>query len=48
MLAEPENLAVIHVAQAAGFVREGVLREYHRKRGKGIDMVVMSLIGADL
>jgi [ribosomal protein S5]-alanine N-acetyltransferase len=48
MLAEPENLAVIHAAQAAGFVREGVLREYHRKRGKGIDMVVMSLIGADL
>lgn len=48
MLAEPENAAAIHAAQAAGFVREGVLREYQRKRGKGIDMVVMSLIGADL
>ena len=48
MLAEPENLAAIHAAQAAGFVREGVLREYQRKRGKGIDMVVLSLIGADL
>ncbi|HSC04781.1 MAG TPA: GNAT family protein [Solirubrobacteraceae bacterium] len=48
MLAEPENLAAIHAAQAAGFLREGVLREYQRKRGKGIDMVVMSLIGADL
>jgi [ribosomal protein S5]-alanine N-acetyltransferase len=48
MLAEPENLAVIHAAQAAGFVREGVLREYHRRRGKRIDMVVMSLIEGDL
>lgn len=48
MLAEPENLAAIHAAQAAGFLREGVLREYQRKRGKGIDMVVMSLIGVDL
>jgi [ribosomal protein S5]-alanine N-acetyltransferase len=48
MLAEPGNLPVLRAAQAAGFVREGVLREYHRKRGKGIDMVVMSLIGADL
>jgi [ribosomal protein S5]-alanine N-acetyltransferase len=48
MLAEPENLAAIHAAQAAGFVREGVLREYQRKRGRGVDMVVMSLIAADL
>jgi [ribosomal protein S5]-alanine N-acetyltransferase len=48
ILAEPENLAALHAAEAAGFVREGVLREYLRKRGKGIDMVVMSLIGADL
>jgi RimJ/RimL family protein N-acetyltransferase len=48
ILAEPENLAAIHAAQAAGFVREGVLREYQRKRGRGVDMVVMSLIPADL
>jgi RimJ/RimL family protein N-acetyltransferase len=48
MLAEPENLAAIHAAQAAGFVREGVLREYQRKRGKRIDIVVMSLIPTDL
>jgi RimJ/RimL family protein N-acetyltransferase len=48
ILAEPENLAAIHAAQAAGFVREGVLRDYQRKRGKGVDMVVMSLIPADL
>jgi RimJ/RimL family protein N-acetyltransferase len=48
MLAVPENQAAIHAAQGAGFVREGVLREYHRKRGKGIDMVILSLIPADL
>jgi hypothetical protein len=29
-------------------MREGVLREYHRKRGKGIDMVILSLIPRDL
>jgi RimJ/RimL family protein N-acetyltransferase len=46
--AEPQNVAAIHAAQAAGFVREGVLRAYQRKRGRGVDMVVMSLIGADL
>jgi RimJ/RimL family protein N-acetyltransferase len=48
MLAEPENQAALNAAQAAGFVREGVLREYQRKRGKGVDMVIMSLIPADL
>lgn len=48
ILTEPGNLAAIHAAEAAGFVREGVLREYQRKRGTGIDMVVMSLIPADL
>ena len=48
VLAEPENRAAIEAAQRAGFVREGVLREYHRKRGHGVDMVIMSLIPADL
>jgi RimJ/RimL family protein N-acetyltransferase len=48
VLAEPENQAVIEAARRAGFVPEGVLREYQRKRGKGLDMVIMSLIPADL
>ena len=48
LLAEPENLPAIRAAEAAGFVREGVLREYQRKRGEGIDMVIMSLVPADL
>ncbi len=48
IMAEPGNLPAIRAAEAAGFVREGVLREYQRKRGKGVDMVIMSLIPADL
>ena len=39
---------MIRAAQAAGFVREGVLREYLRKRGKGVDVVIMSLIPGDI
>ncbi len=48
MLAEHDNQAVLRAAQAAGFVNEGVLREYRRKRATGVDMVIMSLIPADL
>jgi [ribosomal protein S5]-alanine N-acetyltransferase len=48
LVAEPENAAVIETAQAAGFVREGVLRGHQRKRGKRVDVVVLSLITADL
>jgi [ribosomal protein S5]-alanine N-acetyltransferase len=48
LLAEPDNEAALAAARAAGFVREGVLRAYQRKRGVRIDMVVMSLILADL
>ena len=48
LLAEPDNPAVIQAAHSAGFAREGVLREYQRKRGAGVDMVIMSLIPADL
>jgi [ribosomal protein S5]-alanine N-acetyltransferase len=48
LLAEPDNVAVIRASRAAGFVREGILREYQRKRGKGVDIVIMSLIPADL
>lgn len=45
---EPDNAAVIRAAKAAGFVREGILREYVRKRGKGVDVAIMSLIPEDL
>jgi RimJ/RimL family protein N-acetyltransferase len=48
LLAEPDNLAMIHAARAAGFHHEGILREHQRKRGHGVDMVIMSLIPTDL
>ncbi len=48
LLAEPDNAPMIRAAQAAGFVREGVLREYLRKRGQGVDVVIMSLIPGDI
>ena len=43
-----DNAAAIALYEKFGFVREGVLREYQRKRGKGVDMVIMSLIPTDL
>jgi [ribosomal protein S5]-alanine N-acetyltransferase len=47
-LADPANATAIGAAQAAGFVREGVLRGYQRRRGQRVDVVVMSLIPLDL
>jgi [ribosomal protein S5]-alanine N-acetyltransferase len=48
LFAEPDNEPMFHAANAAGFVREGILREYLRKRGKGVDVVIMSLIPDDV
>jgi RimJ/RimL family protein N-acetyltransferase len=48
MLADPANLAVINAAQGAGFLHEGLLRGYQRRRGTRVDAIVMSLIPADL
>jgi RimJ/RimL family protein N-acetyltransferase len=48
LLSEPDNAPMIRAAQNAGFVREGILREYVRKRGKGVDVVIMSLIPDDV
>jgi RimJ/RimL family protein N-acetyltransferase len=47
-LADPANATAINAAQRAGFVREGVLRGYQRRRGQRVDVVVMSLIPLDL
>ena len=47
-LADPANAPAINAAQGAGFVREGILRGYHRRRGQRVDVVVMSLIPTDL
>jgi RimJ/RimL family protein N-acetyltransferase len=48
LFAEPDNAPMVSAAQAAGFVREGALREYLRRRGKGVDVVIMSLIPDDV
>ena len=48
LLIEPGNAAMLAASGAAGFAREGILRKYLKDRGKRIDVVVMSLIGADL
>ncbi len=48
LFAEPDNAPMVSAAQAAGFVREGVLREYLRRRGKGVNVVIMSLIPDDV
>ncbi|HEY1516111.1 MAG TPA: GNAT family protein [Solirubrobacteraceae bacterium] len=48
MVVDRDNAAMIRAAQDAGFVPEGILREYVRKRGKGVDVAIMSLIPGDL
>ena len=48
LFAEPDNAPMLRAAERAGFVREGVLREYLRKRGNGVDVVIMSLIPDDV
>jgi RimJ/RimL family protein N-acetyltransferase len=48
MLTEPDNEPMLRSARAAGFVDEGVLREYARERGRRVDMAVLSLIPDDM
>ena len=48
LLVEPGNAPMMRTADAARFVSEGTLREYVRKRGKGVDVVMVSLIPGDL
>lgn len=48
LFVEPDNAPMVRTAEKAGFAREGTLREYLRKRGRGVDVVIMSLIPGDL
>ncbi|MDQ2760265.1 MAG: GNAT family N-acetyltransferase [Actinomycetota bacterium] len=48
LLTEPANEAMLRAARAAGFGREGVLRAYERRGRVRIDLVVLSLLRADL
>lgn len=48
VLTEPANTAMLRAAAGAGFVHEGVLRAYHREHDGRRDMIVLSLLPADL
>jgi RimJ/RimL family protein N-acetyltransferase len=48
VLTEPDNEPMLRAAQAAGFVREGVLRGYLRERRRRVDVAVLSLLPEDL
>ncbi|HTU95609.1 MAG TPA: GNAT family N-acetyltransferase [Solirubrobacteraceae bacterium] len=48
LMTEPDNAAMIAAALAAGFAQEGVLRGYLRERGQRVDIVMLSLVAADV
>ena len=45
---EPDNAAMRRAADKAGLHEEGILRGYLRERGQRVDVVMLSLITADL
>ncbi len=45
---EPDNAPMRRAARRAGLREEGILRGYLRERGQRVDMVMMSVISADL
>ncbi|HEX8104612.1 MAG TPA: GNAT family protein [Solirubrobacteraceae bacterium] len=46
--ADDDNVASQRVAAAAGFTQEGVLRSFEERKGRRHDLVVFSLVAADL
>ncbi|MBN1529785.1 MAG: GNAT family N-acetyltransferase [Thermoleophilaceae bacterium] len=46
--ADTDNPASHRVAERAGFIREGVLRSYERRKGMRHDLVSYSLVASDL
>jgi RimJ/RimL family protein N-acetyltransferase len=48
LLTEPDNEPMLRSARAAGFVEEGVLRQYVRVRGRRVDVAVLSLTPEDI
>jgi RimJ/RimL family protein N-acetyltransferase len=47
LLVEPDNPASQRVAEAAGYMREGVLRSYRPMKGRRPDFIVYSLLPGD-
>ena len=48
LLANPANEASQRLAERAGFTREGLLRSYRRRKGEREDLIMFSLLRADL
>jgi RimJ/RimL family protein N-acetyltransferase len=48
LFTDVDNLASMRVAERAGFVREGVLRNWHDNRGERRDVVMFSLVPQDV
>ena len=48
LFTDVDNHASIRVAEHAGFVREGVLRNWHDNRGERRDVVMFSLVPQDV
>src|SRR3954454_24060518 len=48
LLANPLNEASQHLAERAGFTREGTLRRYRRRKGEREDLIMFSLLASDL
>jgi RimJ/RimL family protein N-acetyltransferase len=47
LVVEPANVASVRVAEAAGFTREGVLRQRFNLRGRRIDVAMYSMLSTD-
>ncbi len=48
LLTDPDNEPMLRTGRAAGFVEEGVLRSYHRERGRRVDVTILSLLPQDV
>jgi ribosomal-protein-alanine N-acetyltransferase len=48
VLTHPDNEAMLAAAQSAGFVREGMLRQYERGPRGRVDLTILSLLTQDL
>lgn len=48
LLTEPDNMAMIAAAKAAGLSQEGLLRAYVNERDRRLDLTILSLLPADL
>jgi RimJ/RimL family protein N-acetyltransferase len=48
LFTDPDNIASQRVAERCGFAREGLLRSFEERNGRRDDLVVFSLLPADL